>query len=366
MCLGLYIHIPFCESKCPYCDFYSFIPNEKNMDDFTISVCNHMASFLKNYGKQSVDTIYFGGGTPSLLKEKRLAYIMNFIYKNFDIIKPEITLEINPTKGKSLDFKALKSIGINRLSVGLQSANDTDLSFLGRLNTAKDAYDTIQNAKTAGFNNISADLMIALPYQTNESINESIKFCSNMDIQHISSYMLKIEPNTLFYDIKDTLPLKTDEESADMYLYTCEKLEQHGFLQYEISNFAKPGFSSKHNLKYWNCDEYIGFGPSAHSFFNKERFYYKNSFKDFLENTPPIFDSKGGTEEEYIFLRLRLNEGLKYAEFEKRFSKPIDEKYINNAKKYIDSDFVMKDDNGIKLTKKGFLISNTIISDILS
>lgn len=364
MCIGLYIHIPFCESKCPYCNFYSFIPGENDMDNFTIALCRHMKSFLENNGRVSIDTIYFGGGTPSLLKEKRLSYIMDFIYKSFDIKHPEATLEINPARGKALNFKALKSIGFNRLSVGLQSAINDDLKFLNRLNTSQDAYNTIYNAKKSGFDNISADLMIALPYQTKENITTSIEFCSIMDIQHVSSYMLKIEPHTPFYNIKDDLLLKDDEESADMYIHTCKALEQHGFFQYEISNFAKPGFKSKHNLKYWSCDEYIGFGPSAHSFFRGKRFYYNDSFKDFIENSRPVFDCIGGTQEEYIMLRLRLNEGLKSKDFEKRFSKSIDE-YINKAKKYIDNGLIIKDKEGIKLTREGFLISNTIIADIL-
>lgn len=362
--IGIYIHIPFCEKKCPYCDFYSVANNESLMDIYTNAVCLSIKNWSKKITKE-VDTIYFGGGTPSLIGETRLNKIIQTIAKYFILKNPEITIEINPTKGKLLDFSYLKSIGINRLSVGLQSTNKDELKTLGRNHNANDAKILISSAQKAGIDNISLDLMIAIPLQTDKSLKASIEFCKNSDASHISAYMLKIEPGTPFYNYKSTLKLPNEEDAVHLYLAACETLEKYGYKQYEISNFSISNMESKHNLKYWNCDEYLGIGPSAHSFINKKRFYYPKSINTFINENKIIYDSQGGDITEYSMLRLRLNKGLENKEFNKKFSCNIPESYYAKALKYKNTGLIICTDNSIELTRKGFLVSNELIAEII-
>lgn len=364
--IGIYIHIPFCLKKCPYCSFYSVKANNNLMDDYTESVCCRIKDFGKKINKEA-NTLYFGGGTPSVLGTKRLLKILNSVKKSFTLKDPETTMEINPSSKDLIDLKELYLNGINRLSVGLQSANDNELSLLGRLHTKNTAKKTVEEAFKAGFKNISLDLMLAIQEQTEESLFNSIKFCSDLNVQHISAYILSIEKGTTYYKEKDKLKLKKEDEQSRLYLFTCKTLENFGFYQYEISNFSKKGFESKHNLKYWKTKEYIGIGPSAHSFINKKRFYYKNSIEDFLKGKPCVLDGKGGYEEEYALLRLRLSEGLINEKYFNRFKKNIPNDYFKRAKLYEPYGLLkIKENESIKLTQKGFLVSNKLISDIIN
>ena len=362
--IGIYIHVPFCEKKCPYCDFYSVNNNESMMDIYTDAVCLSIKNWSTKI-KKEVDTIYFGGGTPSLIGEIRLSKIIKTISKYFVLKNPEITIEINPTKGKLLDFYYLKESGINRLSVGLQSIHKNELKILGRSHDNNDAKTLISSAQKAGINNISLDLMIAIPLQTNQSLKSSIEFCKSSGVPHISAYMLKIEPGTPFYKCKSNLKLPNEESAVSLYFQACEELEKYGYKQYEISNFSVPKMESKHNLKYWNCDEYLGIGPSAHSFIDKNRFYYSRDINTFIKENKIILDGHGGDETEYSMLRLRLTKGLENNEFKKKFSYDIPQLYYKKAAKYESMGLVICTDNSIKLTRKGFLVSNELISEII-
>ena len=363
--IGLYIHVPFCNSKCPYCDFYSINLYEDSLNAYVDKICSELL-YYSNMVEKEIDTIYFGGGTPSLLRIEHFEKILGFIYKYFNVKKEiEITLEVNPTTRNNLDFIGLRTLGINRLSIGLQSANDNELKKLGRKHTVSDAENTIRLAKTKGFENISLDLMIAIPEQTKESLLRSIKFCCEVNIQHISSYLLKVEKGTEFYKNRNTLKLKDEDEQAELYLLLCETLKSYGFNHYEISNFSKPGYQSAHNLKYWNANEYIGIGPSAHSFLNGTRFYYKRDLKSFFNTPKVIYDGKGGDEQEYSMLRLRLSEGLKNHIYKERFAHGIPRKYFKNAKFYEQYGLVRCTEDSISLTDKGFLVSNKLISEII-
>lgn len=362
--LGLYIHIPFCKKKCPYCDFFS---KSKN-DEETVIYTNELIKSIK-YWSNNVDrkitSIYFGGGTPNMLGVDNLCKMLSTVFKNFDVdSNAEITTEFNPTYSDSIDFKKLLNAGFNRLSFGMQSANDEELKILNREHTSRDVKKVIENAQRDGFKNISLDLMLGIPKQTKSSLTKSIEFCKDCNVEHISAYILKIEENTPFYNNQKNLDIPDSDTQADLYLHACEELEKVGYYQYEISNFSKKGFESKHNLTYWGCKEYLGIGPSAHSFLNGKRFYYPRSFQDFYNNNITD-DGFGGDEEEYIMLNLRLNKGIVFKDFEKRFSKSLSSNIINKAKLYEKNGFINFSENGFNLTRKGFLVSNYIIADLI-
>ena len=362
--IGLYIHIPFCKSKCPYCDFYSGKGNAEKYKNYTETLIDK----IRYWGQQvenSVKSIYFGGGTPSVLGSELLSKILFEIKNNF-IIEPnaEITVEINPDTGKAIDFKSLKEAGFNRISIGMQSAVQNELDELGRIHSANDAKITVIRAKEAGITNISLDLMIGIPHQTLNSLKESIDFCAECGVTHISSYILKIEKGTRFYATRDKLELPDEDMQAEFYLFAVDYLKSLGYEQYEISNFAKNGFESKHNINYWKCGEYIGIGPSAHSFFKGKRFFYGRSFSDFEKNIT-TFDCDGGNEEEFIMLSLRLKSGLVFEEYKEKFGHSVSLPLLRQIHRYADAGFMEIDSQRAFFTPKGFLVSNTIISDLI-
>lgn len=362
--IGLYIHIPFCKSKCPYCDFYSSRGTENEYTRYTAIIEKKIEMWSKKINKH-VATIYFGGGTPSILGAEKLCRILDAVKKNFYVADDaEITVEVNPDSGKKIDFEKMRKCGFNRISVGMQSAVGSELKSLGRIHTAEEARLTVNQARSMGFNNISLDLMMGIPNQTIQSLKKSIEFCKSCEVNHISSYILKIEENTHFHRMKDKLLLPDDDYQAELYLKGVELLESLGYKQYEISNFAKPGFESRHNINYWKCGEYIGIGPSAHSFYEGKRFFYSRSMKDF-ENDVIIFDCEGGSEEEFIMLSLRLKNGLIFNEFNERFGHPIPHAFIKKAEFFKKAGFMEIDDNKIFFTPKGYLVSNTIISELI-
>ncbi|MDR1241084.1 MAG: radical SAM family heme chaperone HemW [Oscillospiraceae bacterium] len=362
--IGLYIHIPFCLKKCPYCDFYSIPPTPDLLEKYTFALCKQIA----HYGKIlncTVDTLYFGGGTPSLIGINNLSRILCTLHEHFLIKNLETTIEVNPQCYEYVNLEKLRNFKINRLSIGLQSINSEELKLLGRNHTPEDVSFIISQAKKSGFENISLDIMLGLPSQTQESLFKTISFCREQDVQHISAYLLKIEPNTPFFFKKSTLNLPDEEKQTDLYLFTCEKLKQLGFYQYEISNFSLPGYQSRHNLKYWNTHEYLGLGPSAHSFILGKRFHYSRNIKDFLNNAPHILDGIGGSEEEYCMLKLRLSDGLNNDEFLSRFGYDIPKRYFEKAKLYQKYGLLKVTSNNIYFTKEGFLVSNTLLFKII-
>lgn len=362
--IGLYLHIPFCDGKCAYCNFFSRRGDADQLNTYT----DHMISAIRSWGKRmyrTIDTVYFGGGTPSLLGHERLIRILESVYSFFRIADgAEITVEVNPTSTNELDFDALHRAGFNRLSIGLQSANDNELIILGRRHTAADAKRTVERAQEAGFDNISLDVMLAVPEQTIDSLDKTLTFCASCRVQHISAYILKIEEGTRFYRIKDRLPLFTDDEQAAFYEHTVNKLNDLGYRQYEISNFAVDRYESRHNLHYWHDDEYLGLGPSAHSFIEGRRFYYDSDFSRFFADEVTE-ESSGGDSEEYIMLALRLTEGLLFYRYKQRFGHPVSDKLIVAAKRLEEQGLCCVHDKGISLTVKGFLVSNAVIAYLL-
>ena len=362
--IGVYIHIPFCRSKCYYCDFFSGKAKEEDFDKYT-ALLKERIKYWGNISKETVSSVYFGGGTPSILGAERLCDILTAVEKSFKVSsEAEITVEVNPESGKSLDFNKLCKVGFNRISIGMQSSHESELKALGRIHSPEDVRITVKAAKDGGFKNISLDIMMGIPNQTLTSLKKSIDFCAFCGVTHVSSYILKIEPGTKLYSEKEKLSLASEDETTELYLSAVDYLERLGYNQYEISNFAVPTFESRHNTLYWKCGEYIGIGPSAHSFYKGKRFHYERDIKQFAENIT-VEDGTGGNEEEYIMLSLRLKTGLVFKEYEERYNKVLSPVFKSKIKKYTETGFLEGDDNHVCFTPKGFLVSNSIICDLI-
>lgn len=350
---GLYLHIPFCKKKCAYCDFYSSFVSDTLIDEYVVALSKEIEKWGGCFSRP-IDTIYFGGGTPSLLG-KRIAPLLDTVYKSFEVVHDaEITVELNPDSDVKTFLSAAYKAGVNRLSIGVQSGDDAELALLGRRHTAQQAKNTVQTSRDIGFKNISLDIMLGLPESNTETLMKSVDFILTLEPEHISSYILKIEPNTKFG--KENPELPDEDEQAAQYLMLCERLENAGFVHYEISNFAKSGYESRHNLKYWKGAEYLGIGPSAHSFVNGERFYYPRDIRSFIKCPQTCSDGLGGDEQEKIMLGLRLSEGVDFSEYEDitPFLQILEKQGLGeyNNKRF-------------RLTNKGMLVSNSIISEIL-
>ena len=362
--IGLYLHIPFCDGKCAYCSFFSRRCDSDMMDDYS----HHLKKAVRYWSKRcprTVDTVYFGGGTPSLLGHERLSDLLNCIGASFCVTDgAEVTVEVNPTSADHLDLSALRKSGFNRLSIGMQSVNDRELQILERRHDSEAVRRTVLRAREAGFDNVSLDVMLAIPEQTRESLNKTLSFCAECGVEHVSCYMLKIEKGTRFFDRKDSLSLFSDDEQAAFYEQTVTTLSRLGFRQYEISNFSKPGFESRHNLHYWHDEEYLGIGPSAHSFLDGKRFFYEADFSSFYSGKI-VNESVGGDSDEYIMLALRLTEGLVFERYHQRFRKPLDKSFIDAALALEEHGLCTVTDKSISLTTKGFLVSNSVIAHLL-
>lgn len=311
MAAGLYIHVPFCRRKCPYCNFYSIAAEPELLERYTQAVCRN----LRHYAcAEPVDTVYFGGGTPSLLSPAQIAQILETAADCFTLSPDtEVTMEANPAAAAPEQLRRFRESGVNRLSFGVQSLSDSQLKRLGRLHTAQEAVETVCAAAAAGFDNLSCDLMLALPGQTPEELEQTIREMTRLPIVHISAYLLKIEPGTPFARQQIAAQCPDEDAAADLYLQAVEQLNAAGFAQYEISNFAKPGFESRHNCKYWHCEPYLGIGPSAHSCWNGKRFFVPSSAASFLEQPVQTVETEDGapcTLEERLMLGLRLTEGV--------------------------------------------------------
>lgn len=362
--LSLYLHTPFCRRKCAYCDFFSGVGSDAEFDAYTAELKRKIAYWADKADRQAT-TVYFGGGTPSVLGTARLCELLSCVKDCFGVEKnAEVTLEVNPESGKDLDFSMLKKAGFNRLSVGLQSSDEHELRELGRIHGTEDVKHTVFRAQAAGFDNISLDLMLGIPLQTKDSLRRSIEFCAALNVRHISSYLLKIEEGTPFYQKKNTLLLPDEDEQSELYLFAVETLDSLGYRQYEVSNFARPGFESRHNSAYWKLSDYIGIGPSAHSFFEGRRFYYPRSMEDFIHDRI-VDEGEGGDAEEFIMLSLRLTEGLNFAEYENRYGAPLPSPALQKIRQFTQLGYMESDGEHARLTTKGFLVSNSIISELI-
>ena len=372
--LSLYIHIPFCVKKCEYCDFYSLCDLSLR-EKYVNALIAQIKDFRSEAKNKLVDTIYFGGGTPSLLSGDAMLRIMKTIRSVFRVAEEaEISMEANPGTLNPEKLSAYREAGINRLSLGLQSADSEELKRLGRIHTREEFESSFLLARLEGFQNINVDIMYALPNQTEQTLSDTLDYVIALDPDHISFYGLKIEPGTPFgrdETIEDSLPV--EDTQADMYLNSVEKLENAGFLQYEISNFSKPGFECNHNLKNWKCRDYLGFGPAAHSFFDGKRFSYKKDIDAFIAD--PLKRNKlydeyeeltyGDVAWQFVMLGFRLRLGIDVVEYEERFGDDFDARYLEKMAPFIDKQYILKTKNGYRLSRRGLLISNYILSEIL-
>lgn len=352
--ISLYLHIPFCASKCSYCSFYSVTDDQS--DEYVLS----LAKYIEHYGekiKETAGTLYIGGGTPSLLSPKQLETLISAVSKSFTLEKDaEITVEGNP---ESLDAKflnAAKSLGVNRLSIGVQSFDDKELSAVSRVHDSKTAIAAIERAKRAGFDNISCDLIFGMPLQTKDSFVKNIDIMTKLGIPHISCYNLQLEEGTPLYESKAAVADEKEQES--MYFAACDLLQSAGFTHYEISNFAKPSMESRHNSAYWNGTDYLGLGPAAHSKLGDMRCSFDADIKKFISKNNFEFDNTERIDDplfERIMLGLRTGRGI-----------PLD--IIPHCRQYTDrlcsAGFAEVCNGTLRLTDSGFYLSNTIISDI--
>jgi len=376
---GIYIHIPFCERKCIYCDFYS-VENLNLIDRFTESLLKEIKIFSieADFFNDSIfDTIYFGGGTPSLLEPAQIEKILNKLSQSFKISSnPEITLETNPgtvDKRKLLEFK---NLGVNRISFGVQSFFDDDLKFLGRIHTGEDAFKCVNDSFEVGFENVSIDLIFGLPGQTVEKWLENLKFAVSLNVPHISAYNLIVERGTPLHELFSLgkVQIPEDEIQAQLYERTIDFLENAGYVHYEVSNYAFEGFECRHNLKYWQYENYIGFGPSAHSFWINKRWWNFANLNKYINALDlgkiPVANFEILDEEkmieEFIYLGLR-SKGINVARFKGKFGfEFVDGDIKDEIEELERAGYITIEDDFIKLTPKGFLLCDEIVLRLIS
>ena len=385
--IGIYVHIPFCKSKCIYCDFNSFDNKNELLETYIkclqkeIQAVGNRARLNSNGDYSNLPiakTIYIGGGTPSYISENYISDILKTIETNFDIKKDcEITIEVNPGTVTLNKMKKYKEIGINRISIGLQSTNDKLLKILGRIHNYEQFLQTVNLAKLAGINNISADVIIGLPNQTIYDVEDTINKLIDLNLNHISVYSLIVESDTKLENMINEGKLKLPDEEIERYMYwfAKRKLEENGYIHYEISNFAEPMYRSKHNLEYWNQEEYIGFGISASSYENNIRYKNIDSIEKYIENISndnisknAIIEEKQSKEDkmkEYMILGLRKINGINITEFRRKFD--ISPLYLFNKEltKLVREDLIRIDINNIRLSKKGLDLANLVWEEFI-
>ena len=367
--LGLYIHVPFCKGKCLYCDFCSVAGADATlMENYVSSLCACILEKAKAARDYEVDTVYIGGGTPTVLPIRQLSRVLDACFSGYGISKDaEITVECNPATGGEEYFSDMRKMSVNRLSVGLQSANDKELSALGRIHSYKDFVSTFNAARRAGFDNLSLDLMYGIPTQTRESFTKTLESATEMAPEHISAYCLKVEENTPFGKMGGELVLPDDDTVSDMYEFCCSHLEGSGYDRYEISNFARCGRESRHNLRYWQCKEYLGFGAAAHSYFGGERYAFSGNIGAFARGEFLVSEREkiDGSERmlEYVMLGLRLSRGISTSDFLLTFGADIFAAFPRLSE-FIDSGHVFYDGERLAFTDKGVFVSSYILSEI--
>lgn len=380
--LAIYIHIPFCVRKCLYCDFLSVPASDETREQYVQALCREIREERKSYVNYKIETIFLGGGTPSLLSGEQLDRILGTVFDAYQVADDcEISMEVNPGTVTKEKLKAYKRAGVNRLSIGMQSAVEEELQSLGRIHSSEDAFDTYDLAVKTGFNNINIDLMSAIPGQTIESWKESLKRILDLEPApaHVSAYSLIIEEGTPFFEKTPTLP--DEDTEREMYKITNDILSEAGYLRYEISNYAKPGFACRHNCTYWERGSYAGFGIGAASLVEQVRFSNTRNLKDYLGKylknaTVAIKENRQELSveeqmEEFMFLGLRMMRGVSAGKFSDLFGKTIEQVYPGIVEKYCRQGLLQKiPEQGsgevrIALTERGIDVSNVIMADFL-
>lgn len=371
---GIYLHIPFCRQKCYYCDFYKTV--NTSLQQKFLSALTEEAKLRKNYlEKESIETIYFGGGTPSVLQPAELQNIFDSLTKHYSIARDaEITFEANPDDLTPDYLHTLKATGINRLSIGIQAFQDEHLKKMNRRHNASQAGEVVRNASKAGFNNLSVDLIYGLPNLTVEQWNESLQRVFQLPVQHLSAYHLTYHEGTPFYTWlkKGTLKELNEEESVEQFNLLIDMAEAAGFEQYEISNFARNQLYSRHNSSYWMGKKYLGLGPSAHSYDQKKRrwnvAHVESYVQGLLSGTPYFEEEELNTREhynEYILTRIRTKWGISLSAVHQQFGKEFHDYLISQIEKYEKAGTVVRSDGILTLSREGLLVSDEIMSELM-
>ena len=371
-----YIHIPFCSHICYYCDFNKVFIEGQPVDEYVDLLIKEMALVSQRDQIEALDTLYIGGGTPSTLSVEQMSRLLEGIYRYLPIKnQAEFTIELNPDDGSIEKLQTLKDYGVNRISMGVQSFNDNLLKAIGRKHRAETVYRTVDAARRAGFDNISIDLIFRLPKQTMADFQDSLEQAIALDLPHYSVYSLILEQKTVFYNLMrlGKLPLPSQDEEADMFQMAMDTMQGNGRMHYEISNYALPGYESKHNLHYWNADEYYGFGAGAHGYVNGSRYQNFGPIQHYLEplrqGQLPILQTEPLNQqaliEEFMFLGLRKMSGVTFKEFERRFSSKVTDYYQEVLSDLSYRKLISLDEKRIALTNQGKFLGNEVFQSFL-
>lgn len=374
--LGLYLHIPFCVKKCAYCDFLSWSASQEEKGKYVEALLQEIESYREFAKGYRVSTVFVGGGTPSVLEAEQMKAVLGKVQEVFELDrKPEITIEMNPGTVTEEKLQAYKELGVNRLSIGLQSVSDEKLKVLGRIHTYEEFLESYELARKTGFDNISVDLISSVPGQTLENWKEELTKLAALSPEHISVYQLMIEEGTPFYETYGEHPelLPDEETSRDIYLYTGKFLKENGYVQYEISNYAKEGRESRHNLKYWERDEYLGLGIGAASMIRNIRMNNTKDMETYLEHcsqpkamrTDVQFLEEPRQIEEFMFLGLRKTRGVSRKEFRRNFGRDMDMVYEKTLYKFLENGMLKEYKDRVYLSEEGILLSNVVLSEFL-
>lgn len=375
--LGLYIHVPFCVQKCNYCDFNSFKVKGNDKKEYLDYIKKEMILYKNEFKDKQFDTVFFGGGTPSILSISELEELVVAIFENFNIKEDaEVSMECNPGTINKEKLLHMKNLGINRLSIGLQAIQNHHLEYIGRIHSYEEFEKNYLEAREVGFDNINVDLMYALPNHKKEEWIESLDKIISLNPSHISAYSLILEEGTRLYDMYECEEFKLLDEDTDieMYNYTINKLRENGYNQYEISNYAKENKECKHNIIYWQCDNYLGLGPGASGFIGKNRYSNESDLDEYnkkvSQKIKPVEEkillSEQDKIEEFIFMGLRMNEGISLKVFKDRFNKRFEDIYKETMDKLIYDKLLELDGEYLRLTQKGIEISNSVFIEFIN
>jgi len=379
MAKAVYIHIPFCTNKCFYCDFNSYVVQGQPVMEYLKALNREMEMTTAQDPPGKIRSIFIGGGTPTVLNPQEMEYLFRSILRYFPKWEDDIefTVEANPGTVEKEKLSVMKAYGVNRLSMGVQAFQDKLLSYIGRIHTVKEVYQSIEDAQKEGFTNLSIDLMLGLPHQTKDMVSESLEKAIQLQLPHFSVYSLKVEENTRFHRLyqKGELPLPNEDSELDMYLLTIEQMEEHGYRQYEISNFARLGFESKHNITYWRNEDYYGLGAGAHGYINNKRHENIKGIKPYIDalliyhSLPRVqqylidWEEK---KEDMLMLGLRMLDGVTFNQYEKLFHEDMYQKFGQQIDKLVKAGLLIKDHQGIRLSKKGIIYGNEVFAEFIS
>jgi putative oxygen-independent coproporphyrinogen III oxidase len=374
---AVYIHIPFCTNKCHYCDFNSYVLKGQPVADYLNALEREMALTVAAVPPERIETVFVGGGTPTVLLPDQMERFLSMVARHFPLDDPqlEFTMEANPGTTDEEKLAVMKAGGVNRISFGVQSFDNGLLQRIGRIHNTDDVYRSLENARKLGFDNLSIDLMFGLPGQTTEHMRQSLDAALALDLQHYSLYSLKVEENTLFHTLyqKGRLPLPSEEEEAEMYLMIIERLKQAGYKHYEISNFARPGYESRHNTTYWRNESYYGLGAGAHGYVNRKRHVNVKGIAEYIAAAAhglPVLETEEVAPheamEDFMMVGLRLLRGVRQDDFARQFGgRRLEDVFGATLGKLQAAGLLERTEDGYRLSDKGLLLGNEVFAEFI-